>query len=86
MREKAVVTFIREDNGLAAELEIPTDITANDLIMALNEVFDLGMDVDNIFRCCFAAEHPVAFLHGNRILSDLGVRDGTVIRRASQER
>ncbi|MCC8029205.1 MAG: hypothetical protein LIO75_05350 [Lachnospiraceae bacterium] len=69
MNETAIVTFRDCCSGRETELEIPTDITASDLILALNEAFCLDMDVENIFRCYFAAEHPIAFLRGNNNLS-----------------
>ncbi|MCD7981740.1 MAG: EsaB/YukD family protein [Clostridiales bacterium] len=79
MNETAVVTFCNPGRGQTVELEIPVDITANDLILALNEAYHLEMDTENIFHCYFAAEHPIAFLRGNKRLSDFGVRNGTVI-------
>ena len=36
-------------------------ITANDLVLALNEAYGLGMDTDNIFSCYLVAENPIAF-------------------------
>ena len=33
------------------KVEIPLEITANDLVLALNEAYGLGMDTDNIFSC-----------------------------------
>ena len=54
-------------------------ITANDLIIALNEAFHLEMDVNNIFNCYLVAENPIAFLHGNKELSEFGIRNGTKI-------
>lgn len=66
MNEKAIVEFINLKNNIKEELEIPTNITANDLIIALNEAFDLEMDIDNIFNCYLVAENPIAFLHGNK--------------------
>ena len=48
---KAIVQFINKITGQNVELEIPINITANDLIIALNEAFHLEMDVNNIFNC-----------------------------------
>lgn len=79
MNEKAIVEFINLKNNIKEELEIPTNITANDLIIALNEAFDLEMDIDNIFNCYLVAENPIAFLHGNKELSEYGIRNGTKI-------
>ena len=79
MNEKAIVEFINLKNNIKEELVIPTNITANDLIIALNEAFDLEMDIDNIFNCYLVAENPIAFLHGNKELSEYGIRNGTKI-------
>lgn len=79
MSNKAIVQFINSNTKQNVELEIPVNITANDLIIALNEAFDLKMDVDNIFGCYLIAENPIAFLHGNKELSEYGIRNGTKI-------
>lgn len=79
MYNKAIVQFINSSTKQNVELEIPLNITANDLIIALNEAFDLKMDVDNIFGCYLIAENPIAFLHGNKELSEYGIRNGTKI-------
>ena len=76
---KAIVQFINKITGQNVELEIPINITANDLIIALNEAFHLEMDVNNIFNCYLVAENPIAFLHGNKELSEFGIRNGTKI-------
>lgn len=79
MGNTAIVEFKNLDNGLEVELEIPLDITANDLSLALNEAYALGMDTENIFSCYLVAENPIAFLRGNKTLEEFGVRNGTII-------
>lgn len=79
MNEKAIVEFINKNDNRKTELEIPINITANDLIIALNKAFNLEMDIDNIFNCYLVAENPIAFLHGNKDLSEYGIRNGTKI-------
>lgn len=81
MNEKAIVEFINKNDNRKTELEIPINITANDLIIALNKAFNLEMemDIDNIFNCYLVAENPIAFLHGNKELSEYGIRNGTKI-------
>lgn len=61
MNNKVIIQFINEGAKQNVELEIPINITANDLIIALNEAFNLEMDVDNIFNCYLIAENPIAF-------------------------
>ena len=46
MNNKVIIQFINEGAKQNVELEIPINITANDLIIALNEAFNLEMDVD----------------------------------------
>ena len=79
MNEKAIVEFINKNDNSKTELEIPLNITANDLIIALNKAFNLEMDIENIFNCYLVAENPIAFLHGNKELSEYGIRNGTKI-------
>lgn len=79
MNEKAIVEFINKNDNSRTELEIPINITANDLIIALNKAFNLEMDIENIFNCYLVAENPIAFLHGNKELSEYGIRNGTKI-------
>lgn len=79
MEERAVVEFINKDTGEIKEIEVPLDITANDLTIALNEAFSLDMDIDNIFNCYLIAENPIALLRGNKKLLDFGIHDGTTI-------
>lgn len=79
MNNKAIIFFNDGETEQNVELEIPIDITANDLIIGLNEAFDLKMDIDNMFNCYLIAENPIAFLHGNKKLFEYGVRNGTKI-------
>ena len=79
MDEKAVVEFISQDKKIHVDLEIPLGITANDLVLALNEAYDLGIDTDDIFNCYLAAENPIVFLRGNKTLKEFGIRNGSHI-------
>lgn len=79
MGNTAIVDFKNLDNGLTVELEIPLDITANDLSLALNQAYQLGMDTENIFSCYLVAENPIAFLRGNKTLEEFGIRNGSII-------
>lgn len=79
MKDKALVEFINKRDNSKVELEIPTNITANDLIVALNDAFHLEMDIESISNCYLVAENPIAFLHGNKELAEYGIRNGTKI-------
>ena len=77
--EKVIVNFVNENNGKRHELEIPLNITAKALVTALNKAYNLQIDEANENECYMACEQPIAFLKGNRMLEDFGVRNGSTI-------
>lgn len=79
MENKAIVIFRIHKSNLETDLEIPLDITANDLVNALNSAYELGIDTSDMKHCYLKAENPIALLKGNRMLSEFGVRNGTII-------
>lgn len=79
MRETVVTVFENRQDGSVRDIEVPLDISAQELALALNEAFDLGMDTEDIFGCYLAAENPIAFLQGNRTLGEYGIRNGSHI-------
>ena len=79
MEEKVVVEFINHESKIQVDLEIPLGITANDLVIALNEAYALGIDTNNISNCYLVAENPIAFLRGNKTLKEFGIRNGSYI-------
>lgn len=79
MDNKAVVVFKIMKRKKEYDLEIPLDISANDLVAALNTAFELGIDTGDIKNCYFQAERPIALLKGNKSLAEFGVRNGTII-------
>ncbi len=79
MENKAIVNFKMHKRNIEIDLEIPLDITPNDLINALNTAYDLGVDTSNVRNCYLKTENPIALLKGNKTLEEFGVRNGTVI-------
>lgn len=78
-RETAVIIFHYTRGQIREDLEIPLDISANDLVFALNSAYDLGIDVTDIKNCFLKAENPIALLKGNRTLREFGLRNGSII-------
>lgn len=64
----------------SVDLEVNLDITANQLAVAINAAYDLGVDTSNIRNCYLKAENPISLLKGNKTLREFGVRNGTIIR------
>lgn len=77
--EKAIVILELHKRGVTVDIEVPLDITANDLVVALNSAYQLGIDTSNIKNCYMKAENPIALLRGNKTLAEFGIRNGSVI-------
>ena len=78
-REKAIVIFNIIKRNVSDDLEIPLDISANELVEALNTAYKLGIDTSDIKNCYLKAENPIALLKGNKTLAEFGLRNGSVI-------
>jgi uncharacterized ubiquitin-like protein YukD len=74
-----IVTFFNHKTGERADLELPRDIRASDLIIGLNQGFNLGLDTSDLTACFLRSEQPVALLSGARTLRQYGLRDGSII-------
>lgn len=77
--DTAVIEFRNENSGFREELEIPLSISANDLIYALNSAYGLHIGDGNGKGRYLCAENPIAFLRGNKKLSDYGLHNGSVV-------
>ena len=79
MEEKIIVIFHNLVSGEKIDLEIPINLSANELINGLNKGFDLGINMDNPSRCYLRSKNPTALLRGEVTLEDIGLRNGTII-------
>lgn len=79
MKNRVLVKFFNMNKQISEQIEIPLEISAQDLINALNEIYSLGLDVNNEEECYLAAENPTCFLSGDIMLRDYGIRNGTII-------
>ena len=79
MDNSVVIIFNILKKNKSFDLEIPIDITANDLVVALNTAYELGIDTSDQKKCYLKAENPFALLKGSKKLSEFGIRNGTVI-------
>lgn len=77
--ETAIVTLVLHKRNFTVDLEVPLDITANDLVIALNTAYDLNIDTSDIKNCYLKAERPIALLRGNKTLAEFGIRCGSII-------
>ncbi|MBM6694903.1 hypothetical protein H9X87_09050 [Pseudoflavonifractor capillosus] len=78
-KETAIVIFHITKRKISVDLEIPLNITANELVLALNTAYELGINTSDIKNCYLKAENPIALLKGNKTLADYGLRNGSDI-------
>ena len=79
MKDNAIIIFNIIKRNFSVDLEIPLDISANELVIALNTAYELGIDITDIKNCYLKAENPIALLKGNKTLYEFGLRNGSVI-------
>lgn len=78
-KDNVMVVFCIVNKGIRKDLDVPLNITANELVIALNSAYELGIDTSSIKNRYLKAENPIALLKGNKTLAEFGVRNGTVI-------
>lgn len=80
MDQKKVIVMLKlHKQNKSLDLEIPLNITANELFHAVNEAFRLGENEALPENCYLQAENPIALLKGNRTLEDFGIHNATII-------
>lgn len=79
MKNTAIIVFNILKRNFTVDLEVPLDISANELVIALNEAYELGIDTTDIKNCYLKVENPISLLKGNKSLAEFGIRDGAVI-------
>ena len=73
--EYAILVVKMHKRNKSVDVKVPLNITANELVTGLNA----GIDVAKVQNCYLKAENPIALLKGNRLLSEFGIHNGTVI-------
>lgn len=79
MDQNIIIQLRLKKRNREIDVSVPIDLTANELIMALNEAFPLNIDSGDITQCYLQAENPIALLKGNRCISEYGLRNGSII-------
>jgi len=79
MESSAIIVLYIKKRNFKTDLEVSLDMTANDLAVAINSAYNLGVDMSNIRNCYLKAENPIALLKGTKTLSEFGIRNGSVI-------
>lgn len=77
--DTAIVVFKMHKRNQSVDLQTPLFISANELVLALNTAYGLGIDTSDIKLCYLKSENPIALLKGNKTLAEFGIRNGSVI-------
>lgn len=77
--ETAIVILRMHKRNKSVDLQIPLFISANELVVALNAAYELGIDTSDIKNCYLKSENPIALLRGNQTLAEFGIRNGSII-------
>lgn len=78
-KETVLAVFNMTKRKIVKDIEIPLYITANELVIALNDAYELKINTSDVKNCYLKSEKPIALLKGNKTLAEFGVRNGTVI-------
>ncbi len=79
MENSAIIRLHIHKQNKVVDIEVPLDITANDLVLALNKAYDIGINTENMSKVYLKSENPIALLKGNRLLSDYNIHSGSII-------
>lgn len=79
MENTIIVIFNYKKMNKKIDIEIPLNISANELIYGLNAGLKLGMDLTNVADCYLCTEEPRTLLRGDKLLEEFGIRNGTII-------
>lgn len=80
MDTTAIVVLDIAKKNYQTDIEVNLDISANDLAIAINTAYDLGVDMSNIRNCYLKSENPIALLKGSKTLAEFGIHNGSIIK------
>ena len=75
---KAIIMVNMIKTGDSYDLEVPVDISANELCEALFQKY-LPEQYGDMQQYYLKAERPIALLRGERTLREYGIRNGSII-------
>lgn len=79
MTKNLILTLNIHKRNYMCDIEVERNLTANEVVVALNQAYGLGINLSDITQCYLKTENPIALLKGNKTLEEYGLRNGTVI-------
>lgn len=65
--------------GEVKDLQLPDFLTGDELVRALQQAYELDIDLNNSAEVYLRAENPIALIAGSRTLQQIGISNGTGI-------
>ena len=78
-QDTAIIIFYNIKENRKIDIEVPLDITVNELILGLTSAYQLDIDVTDQRKCFLKSENPIALLKGNKTLAEYGIHNATNI-------
>ena len=79
LMDKAILILHFHKLNKKIDIEVPLNISAKELVIALNEAYNLKIDIEDISKCYLKCENPIALLKGDKTLKEYGLHNGSVI-------
>ena len=79
MKETLILNFQNRTTGENFDIEVPMNITANELIVSLNEGLNLDMNLKDATKCFLRTENPISLLKGDVLLEEYGLHEGSIV-------
>jgi len=80
MSETIMMVFERTKTNESFDIEVPLDITAEELLNGLNTGLRLGLDLSKPTTGYLISENPIALIKGDTLLKDFNLHDGTLLK------
>jgi len=77
--EKIIMTLHIHKTNQYVDIEVPLNISANELIYSLCKGYHLDIDLNDISQRHLKTENPIALLKGDKLISEFNLRDGSKI-------
>ena len=74
-----MVEFHDRQTGRSSDLQLPMNLSGNDLVVALANAYHLPINTNNPEELYLRAEDPIMLIEGDTTLEQLGMSNGTRI-------
>ena len=74
-----MVEFHDQRSGVSHDLQLPTTLTGEELVIALTKAYQLPIDLRDPNQVYLRSEAPIALIAGESTLAELNLSNGTRI-------